>query len=99
MSRPSASRGRLNNMQICSAFNTRRLSARLRATEVRRWNVSASCSSGIASRARPTAPYDEFSPIWNFAEREFDDLDFFGRNPARGIALNRETGREQFPQR
>ena len=35
------------------------------------------------------------SAICNFVEREFDDLEL-GPNPAKGIALNRETGRERF---
>ena len=66
----------------------------MRVTDVRRWHVSK-LHSGIASPGAANRALRLVSAIWNFAEREFDDLDL-GRNPARGIALNRETGREKF---
>jgi integrase len=66
----------------------------MRVTDVRRWHVSQ-LHSGIASPGAANRALRLVSAIWNFAEREFDDLEL-GRNPAKGIALNRETGRERF---
>jgi integrase len=66
----------------------------LRLTELRRWHVSKmhQCTEqrGAANRALRLV-----SAVWNFAAAEYDGLDL-GQNPAKGIARNKEQGRQRF---